>query len=297
MKGHAPGLVHALMWRTKTFRLLRALALVYLVVVMLVASFQSSLIYHPFHASEETLIEEARTLRLEPWRDAAGAIIGWRSPIRSGIRAENRLLVFHGNAGYALHRLQYVGGFEQVNGGRTWEVYLFEYPGYGARPGEVGEKPFIEAGMAAVEALLQEDPRPVYLLGESLGSGPACAIASRAPKRISGLFLVTPFAALTDVAAHHYPFLPVRMILRDRWENAVALREYKGPVAVRVAALDEIVTLDQGQKLYEAYAGPKRLWTEAGAQHNAIDFGLSGPWWGESSEFVLGVAREQRGGK
>jgi pimeloyl-ACP methyl ester carboxylesterase len=277
--------------RSKLFRVFRTLVLAYVVALVLAAVFQNSLIYHPSRAAEAVLVEEARGLGLEPWRDAAGALIGWKSPARAEVRARNRLLVFHGNAGYALHRAAYVDGFEQLEDGRAWEVYLFEYPGYGARDGSPSEQAIIGAGLAALETLQRADERPVFLLGESLGSGAACALASREPGRIRGLLLWTPFASLTDVAAHHYPFLPVRLILRDRWENAVALKGYHGPVGVRVAELDEIVTSAQGQKLYDAYAGPKRLWIAAGATHNMFDLDRSAAWWTEASAFVLGQAR------
>jgi fermentation-respiration switch protein FrsA (DUF1100 family) len=279
------------MLRSKLFRFLRAVALAYVVVLLMVAAFQGSLIYFPSHAPEAALVDEARGLGLEAWRDASGAIIGWKSRPRREVRARNRLLVFHGNAGYALHRAAYVEGFQRLEDGGVWEVYLFEYPGYGARPGSPGEKALTEAGMAALEMLLHEDDRPVFLLGESIGSGPACAIASREPARGRGLLLWTPFASLTEVAAHHYPFLPVRLLLRDRWDNMAALQHYHGPVGVRVAELDEVVTAEQGRKLYDAYAGPKRLWIATGAGHNTIDLDPGGSWWSEATAFVLGGSR------
>jgi pimeloyl-ACP methyl ester carboxylesterase len=279
------------MLRSKLFRFFRAVTLAYVVVLLMVAAFQRSLIYHPGRAPEAGLIDEARGWRLEPWRDASGAIIGWRSRARGEPRARHRLLVFHGNAGYALHRAAFVEGFEQLEDGRVWEVYLFEYPGYGARPGSPGEKAIIDAGLAALDTLARADERPVFLLGESLGSGPACALASREPARIRGLLLWTPFASLTGVAAHHFPFLPVRLILRDRWENTIALERYHGPVGVRLAELDEVVTTAQGKKLYDAYAGPKRLWIAAGAGHNTMDLDPAGTWWREATAFVLGESR------
>jgi pimeloyl-ACP methyl ester carboxylesterase len=279
------------MRHSKLFRFLRAVALAYFVGLLMVAAFQSSLIYFPRRAPEAVLIEEARDLRLEPWRDAAGSIIGWKSRGHGEERARHRLLVFHGNAGYALHRAPYLEAFEQLGDGRVWEVYLFEYPGYGARPGAPGEKAITEAALAALETLRREDGRPVFLLGESIGSAPACAVASREPEQVGGLLLWTPLASLTDVAAHHYPFLPVRLLLRDRWENTVALQHYHGPVGVRVAELDEVVTPEQGKKLYDAYAGPKRLWLAAGAGHNTIYLDASDTWWSEATAFVLGESR------
>jgi pimeloyl-ACP methyl ester carboxylesterase len=242
--------------------------------------------YIPSREPESALLARARNLGLEPWRDETGAIIGWRS-IHSGRHAANRMLVFHGNAGYALHRDYYVSGFQGIDDGHDWEVYLFEYPGYGARPGAVGQEQFVKAGLRALEALRAKDSRPIFLLGESLGSGSACALAHAAPDRVAGLFLVVPFARMGDVAAHHFSFLPVRLMLRDRWDNAAALRGYHGPVAMLIADQDEVVTATQGHLLFEGYAGPKRLWIEPNAGHNTIEFRASAPWWREVSDFLL----------
>src|SRR5690606_26402997 len=144
----------------------------------------------------------------------------------------------------------------------VWEVHVFEYPGYGAKPGSPGEKRFAVAAREAFEALGTEDERPVFLLGESLGSGVACSLAAEFPERVAGLVLVTPFTSLPDVAAHHYSFFPVRWLLRDRYENAEALQGYGGPLAVLLAGRDEIIPAALGRKLHDGYDGPKQLWVQ-----------------------------------
>jgi pimeloyl-ACP methyl ester carboxylesterase len=276
-------------------RLLRILAVVWLLVVIALGVFQRSLIFFPSRASEPAMLAEARTRRMQPWRDAGGAIIGWRSAARLATPvAANRLIVFHGNAGNALNRDYYVEAFEALDDGRTWEVYLFEYPGYGARVGELGEASFNAAAHAAFETLAVADARPIYVLGESIGGGPACALAAREPQRVVGVCLVTPFARLVDVAAHHYPFLPVRWILRDRWDNAAALAGYPGRLAVRLAAEDEIIPSAQGRQLFDGFSGPKRLWVEPGANHNGLDYTAANSFWQEASDFLLAPSSVSR---
>jgi hypothetical protein len=262
-------------------------ASVYACTLVLVGCGQQMLIYHPFHDTEPALVGKARRLRCEPWRDASGAVIGWKRAGRASPGA-NRLVVFHGNTGYALHRTHLIDGFEAL--GDDWEVYLFEYPGFGARPGKIGERPFIEAGGAALATLAATDARPIFLLGESLGSGLACALAGRHPASVRGLFLLTPFARLTEVGAHHFPWLPVRLLMRDRWDNIAALEAYRGPVAVLIASEDEVVTAAQGRALFESCAGPKRLWIETGASHNTIDFSRGAAWWRGVSAWLLAPA-------
>jgi len=273
--------------KSKIFRILRQCAIGYIMLCLLLGVLQRWLIYFPSRASEPVLLAQARELRGEPWRDASGAIIGWKSARTRAPMAAHRLIVFHGNAGYALHRTHYISGFEAVGEGRTWEVLIFEYPGYGSRAGALGEQSFVEAGLAALEALAAADSRPIYLLGESLGSGLASALAGRAPQRVSGIFFMTPYATLRGVASHHYGFLPVRLILRDKWDNTAALRPFSGRVAVMIASEDEVVTAAQGRLLFDGYPGPKRLWVQTGAQHNSIDFSPDAPWWREVSDFLL----------
>jgi hypothetical protein len=264
-------------------------ALIYFGTVALFAGLQRHLIYFPSRAlaSEEKMARIAAPLGLEPWHDSQGQRIGWRQMPPPNAPAGNRMVVFHGNAGCAFDRSQYAAGFGHLDAGQTWQVYLFEYPGYGGRPGVPGQESFCAAGRAAIEQLAMEDSRPIFLAGESLGSGPACALAGEMPQKVAGLFLMTPFATLGEVAAHHFPWLPVNLILRDRWDNAAALRRYHGPVAVMLAGEDEVVTMAQGQKLFDGYTGPKRHWIDPEATHNTVSNSAMLPWWREVSDFLI----------
>ena len=127
---------------------------------------------------------------------------------------------------------------------------------------------------------------PLFLVGESLGSGVATYLASTLPAQVAGLLLVTPFTSLTDVAAGHYPFLPVRALLRERYDSLVALEDYRGPVAFLIAGSDEIVPAALGRKLHDSYRGPKWLREQAGAGHNTLDFDPAAGWWREVAEFL-----------
>ncbi len=245
---------------------------------LLVFLFQRRLLYFPDRAGETAALARARSLGLEPWRDAAGGLRGFRAP--SPTRPRARLLVLHGNAGSALDRATWVEAL-----GVELEVALLEYPGYGARPGAPSEAALAAAALDAVDALAAEGPGPVWLLGESLGSGVASRAAARRPERVSGLFLVTPFASLPELARVHYPFLP-SFLLRDRFEPARDLAAFRGPVAVLVAGRDEVVTAEQGLRLHAALAGPKRLWVQEGATHNGLDLRPGLPMWREVTAFL-----------
>lgn len=252
---------------------------------LVLAITQRSHIYYPRRTPAEAAEREARALRLQPWRDADGAVIGWFR--RASEPEARRVLVVHGNAGSATDRHHYADVFSARLGGEDWSVFILEYPGYGARPGRPSEHALTAAALAALDALLAESPSPVLLLGESLGSGVACALAAERPTQTAGLLLITPFPSLADVAAVHYPFLPVRLFLRDRYDAAAALRRFSGPLAVVTAGADEVVPARLGRSLWQQYDGPKRLFEQAGRTHNTLDLDPGASWWNEAVRFLI----------
>jgi pimeloyl-ACP methyl ester carboxylesterase len=137
-----------------------------------------------------------------------------------------------------------------------------------------------------VQTLAKADQRPLFVIGESLGSGSACAMAREFPQQIAGVGLVVPFGSLLEVASFHYPFIPVKLVLRDRFDNVAALEKYRGHVAFVIAGADEVVTAASGLRLHEQYAGPKHLRTFPGLRHNDVDYSPEAPWWREMSDFL-----------
>ena len=248
----------------------------------MLAALQRQLIYFPSKGHADDLSGLASRIGLQAWQDENGMTIGWQA---SGKRqAGNRMIVFHGNAGYALDRQYFLTGLQAVDD--NWDVFLFEYPGYGARAGTTSESNFQTAATEALETLLAADPRPIFILGESLGSGIASYLAASFPQQVAGLLLVTPFSSLADVAAHHYPFLPVRILLQERYNSMEALSHYRGPVAFLLAGRDEVVTTELGQQLYNSYHGPKWLHVEEQAGHNTLPYNPGENWWHEVSNFL-----------
>lgn len=273
------------MWKS-ALRVCGTLGILYLILVLFLAGCQRHLIYYPVQAQEETMIGIARNMGIIPWRDPSGSIIGWRTTADGLGATDRRAVVFHGNAGYALHRGYFLEGFRGESSG--WEVFLFEYPGYGARPGRPEEKQIVTAAVEAVAQLLDEGDSPLFLVGESLGSGVAAQVAAACQNQISGLLLITPFTRLADVAQTHYPIFPVKLLLRDHYDTAKALKSYSGPVAFVVAERDEVVSAELGLRLYEGFDGKKMLQVLEGTSHNTINYRPATPWWRESLVFLKG---------
>jgi len=258
----------AIRWGNRPFfRILRVILFIYLGLTGVVWAMQRSYIYYPEKAPEERLLQAAKEMGLEAWVNMEGERIGWK---KTGMRGEGYIVVFHGNAGHALHRFSYVNLFNNLGEAGVAGIFLFEYPGYASRAGSPSEDAFFRTGTSALEQLLAETNEPIYLLGESLGSGVACYLAGSMPEQVDGLLLITPFDSLVSVGQAHFPFLPVGWLLRDRYENSKHLAHYHGPVAIIIAGNDEVVPARLGEKLYEEYEGPKEIQILPDATHNTL---------------------------
>jgi pimeloyl-ACP methyl ester carboxylesterase len=246
--------------------------------VIIVFSLQRRLLYFPDRSTEAEALARAGRAGLVPWRTPVGALRGWRragAPVPRG-----RVLVLHGNAGSALDRTYYVDALAPLG----LDVVLLEYPGYGARPGAPALGTLTGAAVEAVDAALQE-AGPVWLVGESLGSGVAARAAAQRPEAVRGLILVTPFAELAGVARLHYGPIAAAL-LRDRFAPARDLAAFRHPIVVLVAGRDEVVGAEQGRALFRALPGPKRLVEQPGATHNGLDLAANGPFWAEAMAFL-----------
>ena len=267
-------------------RVLGVAILVWLGLLAFLALSQRSMIYYPSLNDAESLEREARTQGFEPWSNALGETIGYRSLAAHGDpRPPIAILITHGNAGYAMHRADYAQILRDAAPDCAISVYILEYPGYGARSGQPSQETFLNAAREAISEI--PDNMPLLLLGESIGTGVATATASAHPERIAGLLLLTPFDSLANVAQHHYPLLPVRWIMRDQYPSEEWLKNYRGPVAIVLAANDSIVPAKFGQKLYDTYAGPKKLIIADQADHNDLLHTLPPSAWQKALQSIL----------
>jgi pimeloyl-ACP methyl ester carboxylesterase len=260
--------------------------LVWLGLLAFLALSQRSMIYYPSRSDAESLEREARAQGFEPWNNALGETIGYRSLAAPGDpRPPAAILVTHGNAGYAMHRADYAQILRNAAPDNAISVYILEYPGYGARSGQPSQETFLDAAREGISQI--PDNIPLVLLGESIGTGVASATASAHPERVAGLLLLTPFDSLANVAQHHYPILPVRWIMRDQYPSEKWLKNYWGPVAIVLAANDSIVPAKFGQKLHDTYAGPKKLIVADRADHNDLLHTMPPEQWQQAMSFLL----------
>jgi uncharacterized protein len=227
-------------------------------------------------------------------RMASGGLRAWPSAQDfRGLVAEpagavrGTAIAFHGNAGHAGHRDFYAAALTPLG----WRVILAEYPGYGPRGGMLGEESLAGDAEQTVAIAHRQYGAPLLLLGESLGAAVAAAAAARQTDLVAGLLLITPWDRLERVGSHHYPWLPVKWMLRDRYDSAAALAAFGAPVVVAVAEHDRIVPARFGIALYESLKGPKHLMLMKAADHNDWTDRVDASWWQEAILRALGEKR------
>jgi pimeloyl-ACP methyl ester carboxylesterase len=262
-------------------RLLLGAVLVWGLVVLLAWFLQERFLYFPWRLSDEEAFAAAAAQGLAPWPGAGEDLRGYLADPPGG-QARGTVLVFHGNAGHALHRVHYARALLPLG----WRVVLLEYPGYGPRPGRPGEERLVADAVASLREARERWGEPVVVMGESLGAGVAAAVAGQLPSLVSGVALITPWDSLTHLAQKLYPLLPIRLLLRDRYDSTGNMRTYPGPVGVVVAEHDEIVPASHTQRLFSSLPGRRKLWVMRGVGHNDWPDSPGRGWWAEVLEFL-----------
>ena len=240
---------------------------------------QRALIYHPCHESAAVREAKARAHQFEPWYNATGEQIGWNRRSKTQPTA-GQMLILHGNTGCALDWAHFADALQTI---AAYDVFLLEYPGYGGRRGSLSQDRIFHAATESL-ALLDREQK-VYLVGESLGTGVAAFLAGSFPKTVSGVLLIAPYNNMTAVAQYHLRIFPAGWMLRDKFQSDQYLQNYSGPVGFLLGGRDQVIPARFGRRLYDPYHGPKKLWIEPGATHDAVHQPKLA-WWTEALEFL-----------
>ncbi len=213
-------------------RIVTVLLVVYLILAAIIYFRQRSMLYFPSH--------NANSSTLKPWLDR-GQTIGY---CRIAPHPHTIWLMMHGNAGQAADR-DYV--LDRMSAQDS--LYVLEYPGFGSRPGNPSLESMNQAASEAYQLLRTQNPHtPIDVLGESIGSGPACSLAlEKVPP--SKIVLVVPLDTLANVAVERLRYFPVRLMLIDAWDNVDALSQYAGPVEIFASKNDEVIPFAHARAL------------------------------------------------
>jgi len=246
------------------WRVLRAFLVAYLLLLLMLMWLENSLIYFP--AKYPAGWWNPRGLQFEDAEFTAAdgtQLHGWYLP---GKDPQTVMLFCHGNAGNLTHRADVMLDLPQYVDA---SLLVFDYRGYGKSQGSPDEAGVLADARAARAWLAKRTgvkERDIVLWGESIGGAVAVDLAAKDGAR--GLILENAFTSLPDVAAYHYPWLPVRLLMRTRLDSVAKIAKYRGPLLQIHGDSDTIIPIALGRKLFDAAGEPKQFVTIAGADHN-----------------------------
>jgi fermentation-respiration switch protein FrsA (DUF1100 family) len=248
-------------WRWLAYGALGVVVLVGLVVT-LAWVFQRRLIYLP-DGPVPPAHEVLGGARDVGYTTSDGLRLGWWFVPAAGSDTGVAVLVAPGNAGNRAGRAPLAEALRD----RGMSVLLVDYRGYGGNPGDPSEDG-LRRDIRAARAFLAGEigPERIVYFGESLGAAVVTDLAAEHPPH--GLLLRSPFVDLAEVAGVHYPLLPARWLLKDRFPVADTIRRVRVPTTVVLGTADEVVPAEQSRTVAAAAGGPATVIEVPGASHN-----------------------------
>jgi pimeloyl-ACP methyl ester carboxylesterase len=168
---------------------------------------------------------------------------------------------------------------------REWSMVAVNYRGYGTSEGKPGARELEADALAIYDAVATRegvDPKRIVVFGRSLGTAIATHVAAERP--VAGVVLVSPFDSLSAVGRHHYPFLPVSLLLKHRFSAETDAPRCRVPMLTIVASSDSIIPAARSQALYDAWAGPKSWRVVPNTDHNSL--GTAPDFWDGVTTFL-----------
>lgn len=192
------------------------------------------------------------------------SLVGWFAPPR---QPEGKIVIlFHGNAGNISHRA--IKAAHLMDHG--YGVYLAEYRGYGGNAGSPSEAGFYKDAEAALSWVEGQgySPAQFVIYGESIGTGVAVEMALRWHPHY--LILEAPFTSAMDVARLSYYWLPVNLLMRDRFDSLSKISKIKSRLLIVHGDEDGVIPIGFANKLYESANHPKEFVTINGGAHSDL---------------------------
>jgi fermentation-respiration switch protein FrsA (DUF1100 family) len=190
---------------------------------------------------------------------------GWFVPHKSPQRA---ILYCHGNGEHIAFNADLAA---RLRDSLEASVFLFDYRGYGRSEGRPSEAGCIADGLAAQHWLAGRmgiEPDEVVVMGRSLGAGVAVALAAQ--EGAQALVLENAFPVMSDVAARHYPWLPVRWVMENRYDCLSRIQKFQGPMMQSHGSSDELIPMVMARRLFDAAPSSAKRWIPfPGLGHNS----------------------------
>ncbi len=240
----------------------------YLIICAVLFFAQRKLLYFPpsLYITPAGVDLDMEEVSLESGEDRLTA---WYAPPSE--KHQKTVMFFHGNgsAVYSNHDI-----FKDLIG-QGYGVWSVGYPGYPGSSGTPSQAKMVMAASRQYEMLLARGVKPenIVFFGTSLGSGIAAQLTVQHKPAL--LIVDAPFNSILDMGRKQVPFLPVGLLMKDKFQSNLALSGADMPLIWTHGTADSVVPLSQGQKLYDSYAGPKSAHIIDGGQHTNL-WGLGG---------------------
>ena len=228
-----------------------SIILAYLAIIIFIYFYQRNLIYHPSDNNylndkinfnyKEIYIETEKNIKLKSWF------------IKKDIKRFKTIVFFHGNAGNLLNRVHKLNELNKLD----LNILLTSWRGFSGNKGKPTEKNLYYDANEIIEWLKTQgvNNKDIVLYGESLGTGVAIELASK--NNFGGIILESPFTSMADTAKIYYPYLPVNLLLRDRYDSMSKITDIKTPILIMHGKMDNIVPQKMGLELFEKANNPK----------------------------------------
>jgi len=227
------------------------LVLIYVSVLVLLFIFQRNLMYHP---NENNYFGDKLEVNIEKVNIKTPdnlSLLGWFH--KKDLNKFKTIIYFHGNAGTLENRIHKLNHFKDME----VNFLIIAWRGFSGNEGKPTENGLYLDGMSAVNWILDEGVKEenLILYGESLGTGIATEIAQN--KNFAGVILETPFTSMINAAKEFYPYIPVNLLLKDRYENYKKIKNINIPILIMHGEQDTIVPFKMGKKMYQLANEPK----------------------------------------
>ena len=224
---------------------------IYLSILILLFIFQRSLMYHP---DENNYFGDKLEVEIEKVNIKTSdniSLLGWFH--NKNLENYKTILYLHGNAGKLENRIYKLNHFKNLN----VNFLIIAWRGFSGNEGKPTENNLYIDGIGAIEWLKKKgiDEKDIIIYGESLGTGIATEIAQN--KNFAGLILETPFTSMVEAAKNFYPYIPVGLLLKDKYKNQEKIKNINIPVLVMHGEADQIVPFWMGKKIFDLANNPK----------------------------------------
>ena len=236
----------------------------YVLLVIALFFFQRSLLYHPsinnyledHLAKEPTEIEKVNIITTDKI-----SLTGWFYVNKN--KGNKTILFLHGNAGSLQNRTYKLNHFKDLN----LNFLIIAWRGFSGNKGQPNERGLYEDAKSALSWLKEKgiEEKDIILYGESLGTSVAIEVAQ--DKNYGGVILESPFTSMANMGKKYYPFLPVKFLLKDKFESYKKINKIRIPVFIIHGKVDKIVPYAMGKKMYQLANQPKYFHSQEYGDH------------------------------